>query len=45
MIEEVKTAFKENLPNLEWMDEDTRVAAKRKVRPCKQLFMMEYDNM
>ncbi|XP_041378589.1 endothelin-converting enzyme homolog isoform X2 [Gigantopelta aegis] len=27
MIREVKTAFKKNLPNLKWMDEDTRKAA------------------
>lgn len=31
MIEEVKGAFKDNLPNLEWMDEETRNAARRKV--------------
>ena len=31
MIEEIKEAFKENLPNLEWMDEETRQLARQKV--------------
>ncbi|XP_011675430.2 endothelin-converting enzyme homolog [Strongylocentrotus purpuratus] len=30
MVDEVKSAFKRNLPDLPWMDEDTRVAAKQK---------------
>nr|XP_033777399.1 endothelin-converting enzyme 1 isoform X2 [Geotrypetes seraphini] len=30
MIMEIKTAFEESLPNLHWMDEDTRKAAKEK---------------
>ncbi|XP_021346508.1 endothelin-converting enzyme homolog [Mizuhopecten yessoensis] len=32
MIDEVKTAFKNNLPNLGWMDTETRAAAVDKVR-------------
>ena len=31
MIEEVKTAFKNNLPDLSWMDDQTRAAAIDKV--------------
>jgi len=31
MIEEVKTAFKNNLPSLKWMDDETRAAAVDKV--------------
>ena len=31
MIAEVKTAFKNNLPDLSWMDDQTRVAAIDKV--------------
>lgn len=31
MIEEVKTAFKNNLPSLSWMDDETRAAAVDKV--------------
>lgn len=31
MIEEVKTAFKNNLPNLKWMDSETMAAAVDKV--------------
>lgn len=31
MIQEVKDAFKENLPSLQWMDPDTRVLAMEKV--------------
>ena len=34
MINEVKEAFKANLPNLNWMDDETRVAAKDKVENC-----------
>ncbi|XP_063965763.1 endothelin-converting enzyme 1-like [Lytechinus pictus] len=30
MVDEVKSAFKRNLPDLPWMDEETRVAAKQK---------------
>ncbi|XP_071509255.1 endothelin-converting enzyme homolog [Diadema antillarum] len=30
MVDEVKGAFKRNLPDLPWMDEETRVAAKQK---------------
>lgn len=32
MVDQVKTAFKDNLPELHWMDEATRVLAKDKVR-------------
>lgn len=32
MIEEVKTAFKNNLPKLTWMDDETRAAAVDKVK-------------
>ena len=32
MIEEVKNAFKNNLPSLDWMDDETRAAAIDKVR-------------
>ena len=35
MIAEVKAAFINNLPNLEWMDEETRQAAIEKVHDCK----------
>ena len=31
MIEEIKDAFKDNLPNLKWMDAETRKLAKEKV--------------
>ena len=31
MVDQVKTAFKDNLPQLHWMDEATRVLAKDKV--------------
>ena len=31
MIEEVKMAFKNNLPHLKWMDDETRAAAVDKV--------------
>lgn len=31
MIDEVKMAFKKNLPNLHWMDDETRKAAIDKV--------------
>ena len=31
MIGEVKDAFKRNLPNLKWMDDETRQAAMDKV--------------
>ena len=31
MIQEVKDAFKENLPHLKWMDAETRILAKEKV--------------
>ena len=31
MIQEIKTAFKSNLPNLKWMDAETRLAAVEKV--------------
>lgn len=31
MIEEIKDAFKDNLPNLKWMDSETRKLAKEKV--------------
>ena len=31
MIEEVKTAFKNNLPDLSWIDDQTRAAAIDKV--------------
>ena len=31
MIKEIKTAFKKNLPNLDWMDDATRRAAIDKV--------------
>jgi predicted metalloendopeptidase len=31
MVNEVKYAFKKNLPNLSWMDDETRQAAKEKV--------------
>lgn len=31
MVNEVKYAFKKNLPNLLWMDDETRQAAKEKV--------------
>ncbi|KAI1283087.1 Endothelin-converting enzyme 1 [Halotydeus destructor] len=30
MIKEIKTAFEDNLPNLEWMDEETRMNAQKK---------------
>lgn len=32
MINEIRTAFKDALDNLSWMDEQTRQAAKDKVR-------------
>ena len=32
MIKDVKTAFKEILPSLDWMDDETRAAAIEKVR-------------
>ena len=32
MIQEIKDAFKANLPSLEWMDEPTRKAAVLKVK-------------
>lgn len=32
MISEIRTAFKDALDNLSWMDEQTRQAAKDKVR-------------
>lgn len=35
MINEIRTAFKEALDNLSWMDEQTRQAAKDKVREHK----------
>lgn len=31
MVQEVKDAFKENLPHLQWMDDETRELAKDKV--------------
>ncbi len=31
MIEDIRTAFKNNLPSLDWMDEQTRIAAREKV--------------
>lgn len=35
MINEIRTAFKDALDNLRWMDEQTRQAAKDKVRGPK----------
>lgn len=35
MINEIRTAFKDALDNLSWMDEQTRQAAKDKVREHK----------
>ena len=32
MVEEIRSAFKNNLPDLDWMDDETRIAAKDKVR-------------
>lgn len=31
MIDQIKTAFKSNLPKLKWMDDETRIAAIDKV--------------
>ena len=31
MIDAIRTAFKQNLPSLKWMDEKTRKAAEEKV--------------
>lgn len=40
MIEEIKDAFKDNLPNLKWMDAETRKLAKEKVSPlCHTSFL------
>ena len=36
MIDEVKTAFKNDLPSLLWMDDETRAAAIDKVRHCRE---------
>lgn len=32
MVDQIKSAFKDNLPHLKWMDEATRALAKDKVR-------------
>jgi predicted metalloendopeptidase len=44
MIKEVKTAFINNLPNLKWMDQQTRMAAIDKVSSysCSNLQMSVY---
>lgn len=38
MVEEVRSAFKRNLPDLGWMDDETRNAAKQKVSDPKNDF-------
>ncbi len=37
MIQEIKDAFKANLPSLEWMDEPTRKAAVLKVKAVNNI--------
>ena len=39
MILEIKTAFKANLPNLKWMDAETRLAAIEKVGLAQTYFI------
>lgn len=41
MVEKVRSAFKRNLPDLDWMDEETRTAAKQKVRNGIVIVIME----
>lgn len=43
MIEEIKDAFKDNLPNLKWMDAETRKLAKEKVSEslCHIIFCLD----
>lgn len=40
MIQEVKDAFKNNLPMLKWMDKETRELAKEKVRTSENLTLL-----
>ncbi|XP_071839767.1 endothelin-converting enzyme 1-like isoform X2 [Apostichopus japonicus] len=37
MVEKVRSAFKRNLPDLDWMDEETRTAAKQKANAILDL--------
>lgn len=42
MINEIRDAFKENLPLLKWMDPDTRKLAKEKVCAFKAKLMYSF---
>ena len=41
MIDEVKTAFKNDLPSLLWMDDETRAAAIDKVEYFSDITLMQ----